>query len=443
VQAVKISLISATSILALFSAAVGPASAATLNAVPAPLNIYDLVHDGVTSSDGGDGTVSMQDLSVSAVVALEAASGGLRTVSFTGKTDQAAADGKAYPLVPLGAAAGAGPNEDLVTPDAGTAQWDAYRKVRAIAEARLAPLIGTIGSGPTASEKAGSTVFVSAGSPVGFNDGGNADAGPRGSSKAVAFAPSSTSTATITVAGAGNLSRQWAGNGLSVVAANSLRAGPPAIVDASRSVTPQTIATSDTAQPTLGYNYAPVANPAAKSNTVAASFSDAVTATGAQVADRVMPATVQTSQLQPGQGQPGRAAVSGKVQISQLQPEQSQPARLQTSEAAADLTKLLDLSQPAQGPRGNTQGDGTRTFISASVSADPTVATARYMANVVNSTPVSQAGQSVEALLISPSQPGPAPGAKTPANAATAVSDQLGGKILASAGPLNSTLALP
>jgi hypothetical protein len=455
---VKFSLISATSIIALFSAALGPAHAGSVSATPGQTSIYDLVHDGMTSSDGGDGTVALQDLTVSATQALEATSGGWGTAGFTGKVDELVAAGNAYPAVPLGAAPGTHAIDDLVAPVVIASQnMDALRKARAIGTERMASLIGTIGGGPAAPDtKAGSTVFVSAGSPVGFTDGGDMDGGHRASSVAFAFAPSSSSTATITVAGAGNLSRQKFAGGLSVIAANSLQATPAAIVDTAPSV-----AMSDAARPTLGYNYAPVptaaVNPAAKTSTVAAVFSDVVTASGAQVADRVVPATIQTSQVQSGTGkiqtsqlQPGQAA-NGSIQTSQIQggnnklrtsellADQAQSVRYQTSEAAVALSKLLDLSQPPTSQHGNTQADGTRAFISASVSVNPTATAVRYMADAVNATPVSTAGQSVEAFQI-----GPTPGAtRTQANAATTVADPLHGKILASAGPLNSNLALP
>ena len=443
----KFSLISATSIIALFSAAVGPAHAAALTAAPSQSNLYDLVHDGMTSADGGDGTVPLQDPSVTALQALESQIGGLRIAGFTGSADALVAAGNAYPAVPLNAAAGTKVVDDLVTPSVSAGQYEAQRKARAVGEERMAALIGTIGNGPTVDTKNGSTVFVSAGSSAGFNDGGE-PTGPRSSSMAYAFAPSSSGTATITVAGAGNLPRQ--DNGLSVIEANSLQATPDAGPDATPALT-----MTDRAPPTLGYNYTPAiaasVSPSAKANTVAAVFSDVVTATGARVADRVVPGAVQTSQVQTGNGKiqtsqlqtgTGRVQTSqvqtdnGKVQTSQVQPSRS--GRVQTSEAAAALSKLLDLSQP--GPRGTNQGDGTRTFLSASVSANPAETAALYMADAVNAAPgIAAARVSVEAFQI-----GPTPGAKTQASAAsTTVADPLHGKILASAGPLNSNLALP
>ena len=71
----KISLISATSIFALLTAAAAPGHAAVLLSTMGETNLYDLVHDGMTSADGGDSTVPRQDPMVSAVGALDGFSG--------------------------------------------------------------------------------------------------------------------------------------------------------------------------------------------------------------------------------------------------------------------------------------------------------------------------------------------------------------------------------
>lgn len=332
--------------------------------------------------------------------------------------------------------------------------------------ARIAPLIGTIGNGTSANNKPGGTVFVAAGSTIGFNNSAGEE---RSSSVAVAFAPSSTSTATITVAGAGNF-RQRAGGGFSVAAANSLQVMPPA-----GERTPQAVALADTAQPTLAYTYAPAANPATKANSVEASFSDAVTATGvfAQIAapgaqakiqtselqgaqGRAGTGKIETSELQTGRGQPGGLVIgkaqtsqvlSGrgqtgqapntKVQTSELQSGQGRPGRSQVGDLTA-YSRLIDLTQAIEGSASGTQVDGTRTFISASVSANPSTTAALYMAHVVNSAPAVSAGQTVETFQI-----GPAPGPRAQGGSGTTVSEPLHGKIMASAGALNNSLALP
>lgn len=450
----KFSLISATSIIALFSASVWPSQAAVQTVASAQANIYDLVHDGMTSADGGDATVSMQDPTVTAVLALEAATINRPGTSFTGPVDLSAEIGR-LPRIPLGSAPGTRPDDDFATPIAGAWQWDALRKARAIGMDRVAPLIGTVGDASVEARKSVSTVFVEAGGP-GFNE----TSGVRSSSVAVAFAPSGTSTATFTVAGAGNF-RQRGASGFTVAAANSLQAMPAAISDQA----PAAIAMADAAQPTLGYHYAPA--PVTAGRAVEASFSDAITANGSYARLDVpgTQAKVQTSEVSPdgrqGQGskirtselqlnrQPGQTATS-KVQTSQLGSGQAQPGNVQTSElqrgqeriktsdVAAAFGKLIDPSQPVSGPGSDTQVDGTRTFISASVSANPSMTAVQYMANVVNAAPTIRIGQTIEAFQI-----GPAAGPRTHGDVGTTVSRPVGGKIMASAGALNNSLALP
>jgi len=378
--------------IALLSAAVGSAHAAVLNPAPSQTNIFDLVRDGSTSLDGGDMTVTRQDPLVTAVSALEATTVSWRQVSFTGPVDSSAAVGSVFPRVPLGAAPGTRPDDDFATPLTGAWHWNAWQKSLAVGLDRIAPLIGTIGNGPSPSDKPGSTVFVAEGPPASFNDGGAP--GVR-SSSVTAFAPSSTSTATITVAGAGNF-RQRAGSGFSVAAANSLQAMPKVSEPAAG-----TVVLADAGQPTLGYHYAPApAGPAP----AAASFSGAVTAVGRF-------ARIDTPLL---------------------------PAKAQASDVAATYARLIDLTQPIEGKTTGTHVDGTRTFLSASVSANPATTAALYVANVVNSAPASRVGQTVEAFQI-----GPTPGPRTPSSTGTSVSDPLHGKIMASAGALNNSLALP
>ena len=442
----KFSLISATSIFALLSASAGVAQAGVFGTARVPSNLYDLVHDGMTSSDGGDRTVASQDLSVSATAALEAATRHWRTSTATGSVDLTA-EIQGYPVVPLGAAPGTAPEEELASSVTGSGQWDVVRKARALGQARVAALIGTVGNGPPADDKSDSTVFVSVGSSAGFN-GGN-ELGPR--VNAYAFAPSSTSTATITVAGGGNLSRQGFGGGFGLAASNSLQAVPPTIADAAPPVgalSPPATVLADTLQPSLGYQYAPVNRPARKDAAVAASFSDAVTASGNLAQNMTAPAKIQTSQLQavPGRGTTARVQTSqlqdqgqpsSKTQTSELQPGQGNLGRLQTSEVDTRLSQLIDLSGTAQGENTTTHVDGTRTMISASVSANPSATAALYMANAVNAARAIPDGQSVEAFQIGPTS-GP-----RQAGPGSTVSDPLHGKVMASAGALNNSLALP
>lgn len=452
----KFSLISATSILALLAASVGPACAGVLSAAPGQSNLYDLVHDGMTSSDGGDRTVTPQDLSVSATVALQTASRRWRTASFVGPVDLAAPT-QGYPTNPLSAVPGTKPDDDLASSVVVSEQWDAMRKARSIGQTRIASLIGTVGNGPPPNDKSDSTVFVATGRPSGFND---TNGGAEGPGEAVyAFAPSSTSSTTITVAGAGNLSRQGFGGGFGVVAANSLRAGPPTVAAAASpagAAAPPSVALADASRPTLGYSYAPVSNPTMRE---AAGIGDAVAANGnlARNPSAGTIANVQTSQVQVGAGRPGRTAAgklqtsqaqagiaqpgrpaNSKLQSSELQSGQGQPGLIPPRDAAARLSQLIDLSETIQGAPSTTQVDGTNTFISASVSANPSATAALYMAKVVNATRIIPAGQSVEAFEI-----GPASGARNQTAAGATVSDPLHGKVMASAGALNNSLALP
>jgi hypothetical protein len=414
---VKLSLISATSVIALLSSGIDPARAAALSPWPVQSNIYDLVQDGVTSAEGGDQTVTRQDPLVLAALALEASTNGLQAIGFTGRPDSAIALGNAYPAIPLGAAAGTRPADGLVleVPTTGNLQWDAMLKARAVGAERMASLIGSIGIGQPDKDKSSGTVFMAAASPAGFNDGGDPD-GAGTSSVVAAYAPSSTSSATITVAG--NLSRQ--NNNLAVVAANSLQRMTPGAVDAP-------VLLSDATQPTRGFVYAPISNPEAKLIALPASFSDAATANGVRIADWKSPSAIQTSEA---------AVVQGVTRNSDV----SRMVRVQTSEVGPDLARSPDRVSANLVAAGATQVDGTRRFMSVSVSANPTASAALYMANVVSAAPTSPIGQAttVEAFQI-----GPRTNATAPTLAVSTVSQPLGGKIFASAGPLNSNLALP
>jgi len=400
---VKFSLISATSICALLAAAASPAHAGVQNPAAGPTNIYDLVRDGNTSSDGGDRTVARQDPLVTAVSALEASSIGWQQASFTGPIDATVAASTVFPRIPLGAAPGTRPDDDFATPISGAWHWNAWQKSLAVGMAQMAPLVGTIGTGPSVNDKPGSTVFVAAGTPAGFNPTSAARS-------ATAFAPSSTSTATITVAGAGNF-RQRSGSGFTVAAANSLQAMPSA-----STASPQAVALTDAAQSTLGFQYAPAPTPATKPNSVQASFSNAVSASGvlAQVLQPATSAGVQTARQQPDQGQSG------------------------AKEFAATYAKLIDLSQPIEGKTAGTHVDGTRTFLSAAVSASPATAAATYVANVVYAAATVPTGQTVEAFQI-----GQTSGPRAQGSSGTSVADPLHGKVMASVGALNNSLALP
>ncbi|MSP00336.1 MAG: hypothetical protein EXR07_04690 [Acetobacteraceae bacterium] len=495
----RLTLISATSIFALFAASVGLTHAAALNTAVSQTNIFDLVQDGDLSPDG-DGRMS-----AIAATALETMLGGWRRASFTGPVDQPALLGRAFPATPLGAARGVKLDEDVVTTVVGLGMAaDAMQKMAALGQARIAPLIGTVGNGLGPNEKPGRTVFVAAGGLAGFNDGGNVATVGKGPSIAYAFAPSSTSTATITVAGAGNLSRQGIGNAPYVAAFNGLQGIAPA-----NQQSPQPATLSAMAEPALGYRYASPPNPGSRTSSVAASFSSVATASGtfardtppgaSQVTDLVpqMPDNkIQSTQAQFSNGQPslaqrgqvqpdlslvmrtqadrfqtvdtrdGPAPVPGsssqvpsdKIRTTQGQSGTAQPSlakrgqvrpdlplatqtrdnQFQTVDTKADYTKPVDLIQMVDAPDRDTQADGMLSQITASVSANPAATTARSLANSVSASTTMPAGRSAEAFHI-----GTTPGPRTPGATMATVSAPLQGKIVASAGALNDILALP
>jgi hypothetical protein len=99
---------------------------------------------------------------------------------------------------------------------------------------------------------------------------------------------------------------------------------------------------------------------------------------------------------------------------------------------------VIDVTLPIDGQANAIRPDGTRTFLPASVSANPAATAARYVTSVLDAAPASGSGQTVEAFQI-----GPTKGAHTADGAATSVADPLRGKILAGAGPLDNSLAMP
>jgi hypothetical protein len=414
----KYSLICATSIFAL--TAPRPAHAYVLTWAQAETNLYDLVHDG-------DAAAATPGPMAIAAAALQTAEPDRQEAGFTGPVDRSAAAGTAFPPVPLGAAPGTPPDNDFATQLAGTWHWNAWQKALAIGAARIAPLIGTINSSPN--EKPGSTVFVAQSSQTGFNDGSNLDSRRR-LAAASTFAASSTSTATMTVTGPESL-RQRAGSGFSVAAPNDVQPLP----DASE------LAPTTPVLPTPSYHYAPQSGPAAKGNLAAASFSGAVTASGA--------AALVYKPVVPANSQSGTTV--------------GRPNSHPTSVEAATYGRLIDVTLPIGGPANSTGAnstganstganstganatetsatgaDGARTFLPASVSANPTAMAARYVTSVLNAAPASQSGQTVEAFQI-----GQTNGPRTLDGPTTSVADPLRGKIMAGAGPLANSLALP
>ena len=292
----------------------------------------------------------------------------------------------AVPTVPPGVAAGTKPDDDFASSAAGAAQFDAVSKARATGQARIVPLIGTLGNGALPGEKPGGTVFVAAGSQTGFADGGDTASGAAGSASANALTPSSSRTATITVAGGAHLSRVGSGSVPYVAIANSDQA------------TLAAVGLPERTQPDIGYHDPPLIAPAEKSNLMAASFSDAVTAAM-------------------------RIADSARL------------SKVRGSVVTFD-NRLIDHVQAIIGSRGNTTDEGTKVFLSASVSANPRADATRYLAAAVDPTTANSIAQTVEGA-------GPSPSLRPNGGDSATISESLKGKIPARGGPLNDSLALP
>jgi hypothetical protein len=391
----KLSLISATSIFAL--AASGHACAYVLTRAPGETNLYDLVHDE-------DAAVAAPDRLAIAAAALQATKAGRKGAE---QADRSAGTG--FLLVPLGAAPGTPPDDDFATQLSGTWHWNASQKALAIGVARIAPLIGTIGNGSSPDGKPGSTVLIAQSSRSGFGGGSPSGSGRR-SASADGFAASSTSTATMTVIGPPS-ARERAGSEFAVAAPNDAQPMPPA------SEAPPT-------EPVPTYQYAPQTSPGAQGNLATASFGSAVTATGATtlVYRPVVPANSHAG--------PGR------------------PNSLPNSEQAATYARLIDVTLPIAGSlgpggvdpiwAGASPADGTRTFLPASVSANPADTAARYVISVLDAAFSNQAGQTAEMFQI-----GPTKAADSPTGASATVANPLSDKIVAGVGPLDNSLALP
>jgi hypothetical protein len=379
---VKLSLLSATSMVALAASA----HAYVLVPVSVGPNLYDLVQDS-------DSTASTREPRTVATAALQATGGDRQDASFTGQVDQSAAAGTAFPLVPLGAARGTPPDDDFASRFAGTWRWNAWQKAIGIGVARIAPLIGTIGNGALPGGKPGSTVLIAQSRQAGLN-GRSAFGDSQRSAAADVFAPSGTSTATMTVTGPANL-RPRAGSGFSAAAANGAKPLP---------------VTSEPTPAAASYPYVPQTGPVVNGNLVTANFSDAVTASGATtwIYKPIIPTA---SQRGPGTVRPNSVPPGDQV------------------------ARLIDVTLPIGDQANATLADGTRAFLPASVSANPEATAARYLTSALNAGSAGLAGQTIEAFAI-----GFGNGSRTPAGAAT---DPLWEKIMAGVGPLDNSLALP
>jgi hypothetical protein len=305
------------------------------------------------------------------------------SVGLVGSIDWTGKASDTVPTVPPGVAAGAKPDEDFASSAGGATQLGAVGKARATAQAAVAPLIGTTGDGSLPGEKPGGTVFVAVGSQIGFADGSDLTVGASGSPGISASTLSGSRTATITVASGAKLSRAGSGRVSFVASAHSDPAKPAAGDSPER------------AQPDTGYHYAPLVISTDKTNLMAASFSDDVT---------------------------GAVRIGGPVP----------PSKIHGSVATFDH-RLIEQVQTIIGSHDDTASDGTKLFLSASVSANPLADATRYLAAVIDPMSANSIAQAVEGVRVAVSNGGDG----------TTVYNSLEGKIPANGGPLNNLLALP
>jgi hypothetical protein len=167
-------------------------------------------------------------------------------------------------------------------------------------------------------------------------------------------------------------------------------------------------------EPAPSYRYTPQPGPTTNGNLAAASFSDAVTASGA--ATWIYKPVIQ--------------AVG--------QPSADRPNALPTKEQAAGIVGQIDVTLPIGDAANAILADGTQAFLPASMSANPVASAARYLRSVLEAESAGRAEQTIEAFPI-----GFAKASRTPVGAFTAAVDPLRGKIMAGAGPLDNSLALP
>jgi hypothetical protein len=305
------------------------------------------------------------------------------SVDFAGPVDWASVATSAAPTLFSEMATGTKPDEDFASTAAGTAQLGAVDKARAAGRAIIAPLIGTSGNGSALGEVPGVTVFVAAGSQIGFSDGGDIASGSSGTHT---LTPGGSRTATITVVSGMNLSRVGWGRPPNFPFANS---------------DPHAVATgglAEKAQPDAGNHARPVTL-GEKANLMAANFSDAVTVTMRLAA-------------------PTPWEVRGSVAIFDRR-----------------ATKGV---QPIIGFRAYTTHSGAKGLFSASVGANPRAEIARYLTAVVDPLLENPIIEAVEGFQVRLSA-----SLSSSGNDIATVYNSLIGKIPATVGALNNSLALP
>ena len=373
----KLSLISATSFCALLTAAVGPAHATLHSAAPGATNLFDLLPSSSAAKREGEaqGTVDIIGST-------------LRNVGFTGRRDAYAGGGNAgggrlIPLIPLGAAAGTDPFDEADLRESGgearNQAAETAQTVRTTAAARVATLIGSVPSVNRTRENSGATVLMAAGSGASMGmdalNGGRSTAadGPAGRSPSYAFASGSTSSATVTVAAAGNLTRPGLRSTPYVVATS----GQDNTTIAGGEGAATILGVSDLVRSGTGYSYAPAStSPAEAGREAAASFGDAVRAGagGAQTGNRQTteraPSTTLGAPVDTVRLAPAGAARSGRSTETEASLPRANPGNrlggFQTVERVG--------TTPGGGPAGAGSTDVPASFatsISASGEAAP------------------------------------------------------------------------
>jgi hypothetical protein len=196
-----------------------------------------------------------------------------------------------------------------------------------------------------------STVFIARGSQPEFNEGRTQRSGQSLSVTGQLLAPSSTSTATVTIVGHAKVV-QRAGSGFSLAAPNSAKPMPAVSATASAPAAP----------PSPSYQYAAPPGADAKSTYGVASFSGVFTASETPM--RVYRPIISANRLSiTGPGRPGSLFTGG---------------------AARNDARLIDLTLPIDSQVNATFADGTALLLPASISADPADATDRYLASVLD-----------------------------------------------------------
>ena len=418
---------SASSLLALAVASIGPAQAFLANP---PAGAPDLLALSNEESQTSDAAAREQR-------ALAAIAEDVSPRGFTGPIDPGAASGQTYPATPLGAAAGTRDEVPLAWAIPGMDRLDGLTKARLISEERVGPLIGSIGGTSSATANPGGSVFVASGFGAGFNDSGAPVNGGTGAAGA-------SSTATITATGAAILAQ--AGKVTPYVAvAGKTDPNQTSASDADR--------TEARTAPDLTYTYAPLGGGtpprrrdtaytppnrkqpnAAQTVEVTASFSNAITAKG------LPPIEQQRALNEPikpaiERGQDDQADLEN---LNDYLVAEASSHQFRSVNTTALYRRMVEMGQAIWSPLTDLLVDGRHAVISVSVAADPAGAAERYLASIANLVPRYQQNPAAETFAVGvPEAPGKGGG-----ELRVSIYRPLKNRILASSGPLNNDLIL-